>query len=557
MSGRRGGGLERRTLRAAYSVLVVVRTFTTVDRLRTILETLFPDAFEVKFTVERGSVFADRLVEYLRELEFEVLDMRRARRMKFDVILAAHATAALGKLNGPVIVCPHGAGYNRRVRKSSGCDRVATGLVESQLTTRFGRVIPEVVFVSHEEQRERLRKSSPKAAERAIVLGDPVLDRIFASEARRERYRRQFGVGADQKLVVVTSTWGPYGTVGCEASLPKRLLAQLPADEYKVLLIMHPNIWSGHSPALIKLYLREELDSGLVIVPPRSPWEAGLIAADLVIGDHSSLSIYAAALGRRFLLAADGSPELVPGSPLERLCAEAPRLDPAGDLLEQIEGHLWSVPRRSGTEIADLMFQERGRSWHIFRSVVRKVVGLPELAVPPRVTPVDDPRPATGREVTAWTVSTTSSPAGTTGSATVGIRRYPRLAGDGSDEGEDDLQVSDYGEADERCRLNSEIIVRSEMLSRAAGEQWLVEMLPSSPKYGHNAGLLAYRHSGGCVLAWRDGPRIEAGTQDAFAAAVVLHRMRQDGWPLDKPGTAEYHFGAAEPASFPFGPAPA
>jgi hypothetical protein len=45
-------------------------------------------------------------------------------------------------------------------------------------------------------------------------------------------------------------------------------------------------------------------------------------------------------------------------------------------------------------------------------------------------------------------------------------------------------------------------------------------------------------------------------TDDVFAAAVVLCRMWQDGWPLDKPGTAEYHFGAAGPQSFTFAPAP-
>lgn len=536
-------------------VLVVVRTFTTVDRLRTILETLFPDAPEVKFVVECGSVFADRLVEYLRELEFEVLDMAQARRTRFDVILAAHATAALGKLKGPVIVCPHGAGYNRLVPKSTGCDRVATGLVESQLTTRFGRIIPKVLFVSHEEQRDRLLASSPKIAERAIVLGDPVFDRIVASLVRREHYRRIFGVGDEQKLVVVTSTWGPYGTVGCESSLPRRLLAQLPADEYKVLLIMHPNIWAGHSPALIKLLLRDELDSGLIIVPPRAPWEAGLIAADLVIGDHSSLSIYAAALGRRFLLAADGSPELVPGSPLARLCAEAPRLDPSGAVREQIESHLDAAPLRSGVEIADMIFQERGNSWQIFRSVVRDIVGLPKLDKPPRMTPVDDPRPATGREVTTWMVSTTSSLTGGTGPSTVGVARCPRLAGDGSSSDEDSWQVSDYSEADETSRLNSEIVVHSELLTRAAGERWLIEMSPPAPGYGHNAGVLTYRHQAGCVVAWRDGPRIEAHTYDAFAAAVVLYRMWQDGWPLDKPGTAEYHFGVTEPQSFTFAPA--
>lgn len=526
----------------------------------TLLEALHPDPPDVMFVVEVGSEFADGLGPWIESLGYKLLNWADATGRTFDVILAAHASAALGELQGPKFCFPHGAGYNRLVPALTGSDRYATGIVDRQLKTESGIVIASKIGASHQEQVDRLGESCPEAAGRAVVIGCPVYDRIVASKPRRAEYRDCFEVLPGQKLVVVTSTWGQHGTVGREASLPKRLLAQLPSDEYRILLILHPNIWAGHSAAQIKSILREELDSGLVVIPPRARWEAGLIAADIVLGDHSSLSIYAASIGCRFLLTADGRVELVPESPLTRLCAEATRLDPRGDLRGQIEAHLMTPRKRSAEEVANTIFQEQGTSWAKFRREVRALAGLADLPEPPRMTPVEDPKPTTGRRVTAWTVSAKIGSTGA-GKTVVRIERFPLIAQQQAKGPEDVWQVSAHAEVDRIIRQSSEIMVHSPVCGKADGEQWLLDMLTMPAVDGsgvagfagaRNVGVAAYRHAGGCVVQWCDGLRAETDTEDAFAAAVVLHRLLVDGALPKSCESVDYGFRPGDTESFTF-----
>ncbi|WP_290055946.1 hypothetical protein [Amycolatopsis solani] len=513
--------------------------------MRVILEALHPDPPDVKFVVESGSAFADGLGASIVEHGYKLLSWAEATSTRFDVVLAAHATPALDEFRGPVFCLPHGAGYNRIVPESTGSADFATGTVDSQLKADSGTVIPAALGCSHPEQIERVGESCPDAVDRAVVIGDPVYDQICASKRRRPEYRDRFGVGPEQKLVVVISTWGKHGTVGCEANLPMRLLAQLPADEYRILLIMHPNIWAGRSVAQIRSELRNELDAGLVVIPPRTPWAAGLIAADIVLGDHSSLSMYAAAIGCRFLLAADGRPELVPGSPLAMLCAEATRLDARGDLRAQIEDHLKAPRRLSAKEIADTIFALQGESWAETRAVARKLAGLEDFSVPPRMTAVSDPEPEPGRRVTSWQVSVTMD----SDTGTVHIERYPLIAREQFPDLDPLSQVSDDTEVDQRTRENSEYLVRTQPCEKPEGEEWLVEVLKPTvgDDAGHlvhsearNIGVAAYRHADGCVVQWCDGLRVETDAVDAFAAAVVLHEMYMSGDTLESPGRVEY-----------------
>ncbi|MET8998107.1 hypothetical protein [Amycolatopsis sp. NPDC004169] len=558
---------DYRTLLSPFSLLVVIRTFTELDRVDTLLEALHPESPHIKFVVEPGSKFARGLGAHIEELGHHVLTWAEAQAKRFDVILAAHATPALGDLHGPVVVVPHGAGYHRIVEWSTGSARYPTGLVKSQLTKPSGEVIPSAICMSHEDQIGQLAESAPDAVDRAVVIGDLVFDRIVASRTRREEFRDRFGVLPGQKLVAVTSTWGEYATMRTAKRLVRNLLGQLPMDHYRVLLIMHPNVWSADSQAAIMDQLRDARDSGLVIVPQRTPWEAGLIAADVVLGDHSSLSIYAAAIGCRFLLASDGSKELVPDSPLARLCAQATRLDVDGDLRRQIEDHVGSPPRFSAEEIASTIFQERKRSWANFRSVVRSRAGLPDLVEPPRTTPVDDPKPDFGRRVTSWVATVTSDAGDQPGTGTVRIERYPGVVAEPSLH-VDAWRVADYAETNDASRYNCELLLHAHPLSRLDGEKWALNVLqlqPAAhddtvgagpPSGARNTGVAAYRHEGGCAVRFVDGTRIEVGTEDVFAAAVALYRLWYDGHPLDRPGNVAYSFRPGEVEKFGYTPAP-
>jgi len=199
-----------------------------------------------------------------------------------------------------------------------------------------GVVVPSVIVLSHAEQLDRLRQTCPEAAERAVVLGDPVFDRMTASSALRPSYRRAYGIGQGQRLVVVSSTWGDESLFGQHPRLPLELAERLPSDEFRVIFIPHPNITAKHSKYAVSHWLAAARRAGVRIPDDVDEWRAAIVAADLVVGDHGSVPYYAACLGIPVLLATAPVEAVAPNSPIAALLAAAPRLDPAGDYEKQV-----------------------------------------------------------------------------------------------------------------------------------------------------------------------------------------------------------------------------
>ncbi|MER5743605.1 hypothetical protein ABT097_10060 [Streptomyces sp. NPDC002225] len=196
-------------------------------------------------------------------------------------------------------------------------------------------------MLSHPEQLDRLRAACPEAAPTAVLAGDPCYDRMLAARPYRERFRRAFGVRRGQRLVLLSSTWGAASLLGdgddLVAALLGRVADEFPVDEYRFAAVLHPNIWHGHGPGQIRSWLDRARRAGLTLVDPLHGWRQALLAADAVIGDHGSVTYYAAALGIPVLLGATPLDDLDPDAPISAFMREAPRLDPAAPLATQIE----------------------------------------------------------------------------------------------------------------------------------------------------------------------------------------------------------------------------
>ncbi|NUK63153.1 hypothetical protein HRW11_03305 [Streptomyces lunaelactis] len=209
------------------------------------------------------------------------------------------------------------------------------------MSEETGLPFADALVLSHPEQLNRLRAACPEAAPTAVLAGDPCFDRMLAARPYRERFRRALGVRHGQQLVVLNSTWNPeslFGDGGDDVlpSLLPRLSAELPADEYRLAAILHPNIWHGHGPGQVRAWLDRARRGGLALIDPLEGWRQALIAADAVIGDHGAVTYYAAALGTPVLLGAAPLSGLDPLSPAADFVRRAPRLDPCAPVLPQL-----------------------------------------------------------------------------------------------------------------------------------------------------------------------------------------------------------------------------
>ncbi|MFI6099202.1 hypothetical protein ACIA8G_26915 [Lentzea sp. NPDC051213] len=250
-------------------------------------------------------------------------------------------------------------------------------------------IASSLVF-SHDEQVERLRRSCPAALDVAVVAGDPCFDRMLASVPLRRTYRDAFGLRPGQQLVFVSSSWGPESLYGTAPTLVRDLRDELPLDEFAVVVALHPNIWAHHSPWQIEMWLDDCRRRGVVLVPPEEGWRAGLIASDLVIGDHGSVTFYGAALGKPTLLAAWPEDAVDPASPVGMFIAAADRLDPSRPLGEQVRA---AIERgRTHEEITRFTTSVPGEAARLLRTEFYRLLDLPEPETPAltRVIPLPE-----------------------------------------------------------------------------------------------------------------------------------------------------------------------
>ncbi|WP_328547360.1 hypothetical protein [Streptomyces platensis] len=413
-----GEGSDRWVSRAAHRrVLLVVHNIASAGRLLDVLP-LFHDDFRVQLliTSTESSVFQGGTRRLFAELNLPVMPWDQALRTPVDLAISASFGGQLHCLKSHLTILSHGVGYTKRLAKPGadreptgsrpGADREPTGSrpgadreptfgLSPDWLLADGEPFVDGLVLSHPEQLERLRRACPEAEKAAVLAGDPCFDRMLAARPYRERFRRALGLRRGQRLIVVNSTWNPEGLFGSGGgqdvlpSLLPRLAAELPADDYRLAAVLHPNIWYGHGPGQIRVWLDRARRSGLTLIDPVHAWRQALLAADIVLGDFGAVTYYAAALGCPVLLAAAGEERLDPEAPLAAFVRDAPRLDPQGPLREQFEELLARHRPLAGP--AEFTTSAPGASAELLRRHFYTLMDLAEPVAPALLEPLPLP----------------------------------------------------------------------------------------------------------------------------------------------------------------------
>jgi hypothetical protein len=373
------------------TVLVVVPHMTAGTRLADLVPLLEADhRVQVLFTVPSVADGWPGVEEYVRGWGGVVVPWHQVLRSRFDLALAA-SYCGIDQICAPVMVVPHGAGGGR-TRHSPWTTSQDTGPVRVRdVLVRDGRVVPTVVVVAHEADARALSDDCPEAAERIVVAGDPCLDRIHASRPFRALYRKALGVDERQKLVMLSSTWSRHSLFGGDLAWWARVLEELPAERYRVVAALHPNIWAIHGRRQVLAWLAEHMHAGLGVVPPQEGWRAALVGADYLIGDHGSVTVYGAALGVPVLMNTGSASDVPDGS----LTAQLHQLCPTVDAEKPLEQELRCAastrrPDRCAA-VAQRITSCPGQSAAILRATMYRLLTLSEPARGLPVSPVPFP----------------------------------------------------------------------------------------------------------------------------------------------------------------------
>ncbi|MFB4276424.1 MULTISPECIES: hypothetical protein [unclassified Nonomuraea] len=381
------------TRRSRKTVLAVVHTVTSGQRLLDVARLLAADLrVQVVFTIA-PDVFSNGVTELLRRIGVVVLPWHLAVREQFDLAICA-AYGGIESVRAPLVVIPHGAGYNKLVSRRLGGGAVAArGLygLSAQELVRDGTVIPSAIVLAHNAERQRLARSCPEAVGVAAIIGDASHDRLIASSHERHAYRRALGVTDEHELVVVTSTWGSNSLFGRHAGLLRRMLTELPRDRYRIAALLHPNIWFGHGIWQVRSWLADCLRDELALVPPEADWRGVLVAADHVVGDHGSAAVYGTVCGAPVSLVGDAVGDVDPESASGLLASSAPRLRLDQPLPAQLR---WAAahhhPGRHAA-VVERLTSAPGRFDRNMRRLMYRLMRLPQPLILPRADPVPPP----------------------------------------------------------------------------------------------------------------------------------------------------------------------
>ena len=520
------------TFRSERTLVVAARTVTSTVRVLECLPSLVCDdgRISVVFAYDPTSAFSDGVLDVLRNAGCRVMPWRQLGEFEPDLILSASENVDIPEGRCPVLVLPHGVGFQKTVPDSRSSGSRLSGMVSDALL-ESGRAW---LAVSHPDQERQLLAAHAKTAGRTLLIGDPCFDELAAGLAQRAAYRRALGVGDDRRLVVVSSTWGPTSLIGREPHLPARLLASLPYDAYRVALILHPNVWAAHGAWQIRVLQASAIESGLILVPAVHSWRPALLAADLVIGDHGSVSLYGASLGIPLLLGAFGE-DAVPGTASGVLSRTARRLDARTGLRRQVVDAIESPEPRGDSAVAHHAFAETGQAHARLRTALYELLRLPEppSASPrPPALPPPEPAPGTGASPTALRVTTVLTETGDRAEAgdlaeageppgrpVVTVDRVPApVSGAGAEEHDTAyVHLACREDAEDRCLAESaSVIVAAGRAETGAGAQrWAARTLDRFP---------------GCLLAatGTDARTVLLGLRDGRTVTAEATRRSPD-----------------------------
>ncbi|MFF3318860.1 hypothetical protein ACFYV5_25625 [Streptomyces sp. NPDC003035] len=401
-----------------------------------------------------------------------------------------------------------------------------------------GKPLATATVLSHPEQLQRLTTACPEAADTAVLAGDPCFDRLLALRDRRPALRRALGVDDGRTLVVLNSTWGRGSLLGSERfpALLRELTGTLPVDEYRLCAVLHPNIWYGHGPGQVRRWLRRAADAGLTLIDPLGPWRQTLAAADCVIGDHGSVTFYAAALGLPVLLGAFPHEELDPASPVAALGRTAPHLrsgEPLRARLESVrEAH--TPGRHDG--LAAQTTSAPGASAGLLRTLFHDLLRLPEPEEPARLEPLGIPDGLTSavsvplRVLTSVREPSSSVPE-------IAVTRYA------SPDSEPELPPADdaHTVVDDATRETDRLALADLVVERSPAPPGprAAELLRERPHAtlavvvtGRDGCLVRTREGANLVLTARPGPDGFPDPCDPAVYASALHAWRESGRPL-------------------------
>lgn len=227
-----------------------------------------------------------------------------------------------------------------------------------------GKSLYEAIFVESSYYQAITLRENPALKGRLAVVGSLMADKLIALEQKRTAVRQDLGIRPDEQVLVIFSTWGPYSLI---QRFGPTLLDQISeiVGAYKVYFIIHPLNDREEFPHKNVIWesLAEFKHNGVAErVNPDQSWFPYLVAADIVLTDHTSLLLYYTLLQKPVLFVPLEVQTLTPESLIWKFYKLREPYNPNKALAVQLEAIIQEFPAHEYKSLVTLQLDERGRA---------------------------------------------------------------------------------------------------------------------------------------------------------------------------------------------------
>ena len=264
--------------------------------------------------------------------------------IKWDLVITADHPSSIvrsdffSKEHWPTLRIPHGIIGKKHDGKAYTYSKLAYD--------SSGRIMYSCIFAASEHEK-RIAVSYDREYERIVkVVGSLQDDQLLGMVHQRSSIRKRMGIRGDEKVIFIVSTWGPNSLFRKWGSSIIHEAKKI-KDKYRFIVSIHPLEYKKNPMGRVKLdeYFNALKEEGFYIREPDEDWKQYLVACDLIITDHTALSLHGALIRRPFVYVPLPEGIIEQESPVSLLKNISPKLrDDAQDLQDKIIEALNNYP---------------------------------------------------------------------------------------------------------------------------------------------------------------------------------------------------------------------
>ena len=352
------------------TILLAGTSEVTVDYLLDINETI-KDLGDKKIfmLVSRAcQEFAQTKLSHCHE-KISLIPLTQALCIPWDLIIFSdHNNTIWFHPDIPKIRSVHGLYSGKNFGRSGGSYVYGLNALDHK-----GDLVYDLMFIEGSYMRDVLLCKNPALQGKMAVVGNMMADNLIALNQKREIIRQDLDIREEDQVLLIFSTWGPDSLIQrFGIALLDHILKV--SETYKVYLLIHPLNDRSEFPDKDTIFEFLELhhDHEVRRVDPFVSPLPYLIAADVVLTDHTSLFLYYALLKKPYLFVPLLTEYIENESLTLKFYESQGTYDPNLPLGYQIECAIKNFSINQHEQITKLLIDEPGYAQQCIRDEIAK-----------------------------------------------------------------------------------------------------------------------------------------------------------------------------------------